>query len=58
MSGTVRVPAKDIDDYLITVRESCFCVRTEPVETVIRDDRTVRVTRGERRLKARSTRAR
>jgi hypothetical protein len=44
--------AKDIDDYVITVRETCFCVRTKPVETVIRDDRTVRVTRGDRRLEA------
>ncbi|RYB88831.1 hypothetical protein EUA06_18790 [Nocardioides glacieisoli] len=44
--------AKGIDDYVITVRESCFCVRTQPVETVIRNDRTVRVTRGDRRLKA------
>ncbi len=44
--------SKGIDDYVITVRETCFCVRTEPVETVIRNDRTVRVTRGDRRLKA------
>ena len=44
--------SKGIDDYVITVRETCFCVRTEPVETVIRNDRTVRVTRGERRLKS------
>ena len=43
--------SKGIDDYVITVRETCFCVRTAPVETVIRNDRTVRVTRGERRLK-------
>ena len=34
--------AKGIDDYVITVRLSCFCVRTAPVATVIRDDRTVR----------------
>ena len=44
--------SKGIDDYVITVRETCFCVRTEPVETVIRNDRTVRVTRGEQRLRA------
>lgn len=44
--------AKGIDDYVITVRESCFCVRTKPVETVIRDDHTIRVTRGDRRLRA------
>ena len=44
--------SKGIDDYVITVRESCFCVRTRPVETVIRDDRTVRVTQGDRRLRS------
>lgn len=44
--------AKGIDDYVITVRKTCFCVRTAPVETVIRNDRTVRVTQGDRRLKA------
>ena len=45
-----RWQSKHIDDYVITVRESCFCVRTQPVETVIRGDRTVRVTRGDQRL--------
>ena len=44
--------SRGIDDYVITVRETCFCVRTDPVETVVRDDRTARVTRGDRRLKA------
>jgi len=44
--------SKGIDDYVITVRETCFCVLRKPVETVIRDDRTVRVTQGDRRLKA------
>jgi Family of unknown function (DUF6174) len=47
-----RWQAKDIDDYVITVRQTCFCARTQPVETVIRDDRTVRVTRGDQRLGA------
>ena len=42
--------AKGIDDYVITVRETCFCVLRKPVETIIRNDRTVRVTRGDRRL--------
>ncbi len=44
--------AKGIDDYVVSVRLSCFCVRTAPVVTVIRDDRTVRVTRGDQRLRA------
>ncbi len=44
--------SKGIDDYVITVRETCFCVGTQAVRTVIRDDRTVRVTRGDRRLRA------
>lgn len=44
--------AKGIDDYVITVRTSCFCVPTKPVETVVRNDRTVKVTRGDQRLKA------
>jgi hypothetical protein len=43
--------AKDIDDYVISVRLSCFCVPTKPVRTVIRNDRTVKVTQGERRLR-------
>jgi ribosomal protein L13E len=43
--------AKDIHDYAITVRISCFCPRSLPVRTVIRDDRTVRVTQGDRRLR-------
>ncbi len=42
--------ARGVDDYVITVRLSCFCVPREAVRTVVRDDRTVRVTRGERRL--------
>ena len=46
-----RWQAKGIDDYVITVRESCFCIRTKPVVTVIRDDSTVKVTRGDRRIK-------
>ena len=43
--------AKGIDDYVITVRETCFCALRKPVETVIRNDRTVRVTQGDRQLK-------
>lgn len=42
--------AKGIDDYVVTVRLSCFCPRAPAVRTVIRDDHTVRVTKGERRL--------
>lgn len=43
--------AKGIDDYVITVRATCFCVRTKPVVTAVRNDRTVKVTRGDQRLK-------
>ena len=46
-----RWQSKGIDDYVITVRETCFCIGTEPVETVVRDDCTIRVTRGDRRLR-------
>ena len=46
-----RWQAKEIDDYVITVRLSCFCVPEKAVRTVIRDDRTVRVTQGDRRLR-------
>lgn len=42
--------ARDVDDYVISVRLSCFCVPREAVRTVVRGDRTVRVTRGERVL--------
>ncbi|CAM3525114.1 DUF6174 domain-containing protein [Nocardioides zeicaulis] len=42
--------ARDVDDYVISVRLSCFCVPSEAVRTVVRGDRTVRVTRGERVL--------
>lgn len=44
--------AKGIDDYVVTVRTSCFCVPTKAVRTVVRNDRTVRVTQGERPLRA------
>ena len=45
--------AKGIDDYVITVRlRPASASATEPVRTVIRDDRTVRVTQGDRRLQA------
>ena len=42
--------ARDVHDYVISVRLSCFCVPREAVRTVVRDDRTVRVERGDRRL--------
>ena len=42
--------SKGIDDYVISVRRSCFCIPTDPVRTVIRNDTTRRVTQGERRL--------
>ena len=42
--------SKEIDDYAISVRLSCFCVPAKPVVTVIRGDRTVKVTQGDRRL--------
>ena len=45
-----RWQATGIDDYVISVRLSCFCVPTDPVRTVIRNDTTRRVTQGERRL--------
>ncbi|RYB93409.1 hypothetical protein EUA93_02950 [Nocardioides oleivorans] len=45
-----RWQSKDIDDYVITVRLSCFCQVSEPVRTVVRDDAIVRVTQGERRV--------
>ena len=51
-SAWQRWQAKDLDDYVITVRLSCFCVPTDAVRTVIRNDRTIRVTQGERRLSA------
>jgi hypothetical protein len=45
--------SKEVDDYVISVRRSCFCVPEKAVRTVIRNDRTVRVTQGDRRLAAR-----
>lgn len=42
--------ARDVHDYAISVRLSCFCVPREAVRTVVRSDRTVRVERGGRRL--------
>ena len=42
--------SKEVDDYVISVRRSCFCVPGMAVRTVIRNDRTVRVTQGDRRL--------
>ncbi len=46
-----RWESREIDDYVVTVRLSCFCVPQDGVRTVVRDDRTVRVTQGERRLR-------
>lgn len=48
-----RWSAKGIDDYVISVRISCFCVPTDAVRTVIRNDSTRRVTQGDRVLSAR-----
>jgi hypothetical protein len=48
-----RWESKDIHDYVISVRLSCFCVPTDAVRTVIRRDSTRRVTQGDRVLKAR-----
>src|SRR5687767_9576915 len=45
--------SKGIDDYVITVRLTCFCLPTEAVRTVVRDDSIRRVTKGERRVAAR-----
>ena len=42
--------AKDIDDYVITVKVSCFCVPEAAVRTVIRNDSIRRVTQGDKRL--------
>lgn len=43
--------AKGIDDYVLTVRLSCFCVPADPVRTVVRNDSIRRVTQGDRRLR-------
>jgi hypothetical protein len=43
--------SKHIDDYVISVRVSCFCVPAKAVRTVIRNDRTVKVTQDDRRLR-------
>ncbi|MCW2738151.1 MAG: hypothetical protein JWN97_2795 [Nocardioides sp.] len=48
-----RWQTKGIDDYVITVRLSCFCVPSDAVRTLIRNDSTRRVTRGERALSPR-----
>lgn len=47
-----RWQAREIDDYVVSVRLSCFCVRKKAVRTVVRDGRIVKVTRGEHRLRA------
>jgi len=44
--------ARDVDDYVVSVRLSCFCPPSPVVRTVVRDDAIVKVTRGERRLRA------
>ncbi|MCY7400809.1 MAG: DUF6174 domain-containing protein [Nocardioides sp.] len=43
--------AKGIDDYVLTVRLSCYCPPTDAIRTVIRDDMVRRVSRGDRRLR-------
>jgi hypothetical protein len=43
--------AKGIDDYVLTVRLSCFCVPADAVRTVIRNDRIRRVTQGDKQLR-------
>ncbi len=48
-----RWQSKGIEDYVITVRLSCFCPPGKAVRTVIRDDSTRRVTKGDRVLSAR-----
>ena len=45
-----RWQSKDIDDYVITVGTRCFCAPTDHVRSRVRDDRIVRVQRGEARL--------
>lgn len=47
-----RWQGKDIDEYAITVRRSCYCVPTAAVRTVVRDDAVHRVTQDGRRLRA------
>ncbi|WP_139306550.1 DUF6174 domain-containing protein [Nocardioides exalbidus] len=43
-----RWQARDVDDYVITVRTSCYCRPAPAVRTVVRDDEIVRVTKGRR----------
>jgi hypothetical protein len=45
-----RWQAKGIDDYVITVRRTCYCPPEPAVRTVVRDDEVRRVTRGEKDL--------
>ncbi|NYE37088.1 hypothetical protein F4692_002221 [Nocardioides cavernae] len=45
-----RWQSRAIDDYVITVRRSCYCPPESAVRTVVRDDAVRRVTRGEKRL--------
>ncbi|RYC12651.1 DUF6174 domain-containing protein [Nocardioides zhouii] len=45
--------SKEIEDYVISVRVSCFCVPAKPVVTIIRGDRMIKVTQGDRRLRPR-----
>lgn len=42
--------SKDIDDYVVTVKLSCFCPPFAPVRTIIRDDATRRVSQDGKRL--------
>lgn len=43
--------SRGIDDYVLTVRLSCFCVPADAVRTVIRHDSIRRVTQGDRQLR-------
>jgi hypothetical protein len=45
-----RWQAKDIDDYVITVRRTCYCPPEPAVRTVVRDDEIRRATRGGKQL--------
>ena len=40
-----------IDDYVLAVRLSCFCVPTDAVRTVVRNDSIRRVTQGDTQLR-------
>lgn len=46
-----RWQSRGIDDYVLTVRLSCFCVPTDAVRTVVRNDSIRRVTQGHTQLR-------